>query len=259
VQASFASGITLLGLDAWPAEIAPGQKLTLRLLWLAETPPSRTQSYTIALNDTGVLATVELSPELQAGHVVHTYADLDLPPDLPTGTFELVLTSDDASDVKLGKIAVAGRPREFRAPPLQMPLHASFGDVATLLGLDVPGDLYAAPGQILEFSLAWKALSTPQEDLVRFVHLLGPDGNLFAQEDTVPCMGACPASSWLRHEVLVEEVRLALPSDLPSGNYSLALGWYNTSTLERLSARDASGRPLADDQLMLPLRVVVAP
>jgi hypothetical protein len=129
----------------------------------------------------------------------------------------------------------------------------------TLVGVDVGGDVRATPGQTLEFSLVWQAMSTPKEDLVRFVHLLGSDGRLAAQEDMVPCAGACPASSWLEDEVLVEEARLVLPDDLPAGSYSLAMGWYDARTFERLSATDASGGLLTDDLLILPLQVVVAP
>ncbi len=261
VHAALPSGITLLGLDAWPAEIAPGQALTLRLLWEVESPPSVTETYTISLGTTGVSATTRLPPDLPAGQVVHTYVDLDLPPEVATGIYDLLLTSQEGSPpLQLGEVTVAGRPHLYQAPPLGMPLYARFGNAVTLLGADIRGDLAAAPGQPLAITLVWQVLGTPEQELVRFVHLLGTDGHIVAQEDTVPCTASCPAPSWLPGEILVDEARLSLPSDLPSGSYTLAVGWYDPATpLQRLPASDRDEQPLPNDAVVLPVRVVVGP
>jgi hypothetical protein len=140
-----------------------------------------------------------------------------------------------------------------------MPLAASFGDVVALVGADLACDVRADPGQTLEVGLVWQVIELPRKDLVRFVHLVGPDGRPVAQADTVPCAGECPASTWLRDEVLVEEARLVLPDELAPGSYYLALGWYDAMTFERLPAKDGDGLGLADDLLLLPLRIAVSP
>ena len=144
-------------------------------------------------------------------------------------------------------------------PPLQTPLAATFGDVVALVGIDLDGDLHAAPGQTVALPLAWQVLDRPGQDLVRFVHLVGADERPLAQEDTVPCGGGCPTSSWIAGEVLLDTAVLALPADLEPGRYSLAIGWYDPAAMQRLPVRDASGQPLPNERLILPLEVVVAP
>jgi hypothetical protein len=261
VDATVAPGVTLLGLDAWPAEIAPGQTLTLRLFWQIEQPLAAAQPFTIALGNSGVAAPVVLPADTPVGQVVHTFADLKLPPDLATDVYDLKLSAQDGAPlVALGQVAVAGRPHLFEAPPLALPLAAQFGDAVALLGADVNGELTARAGQPLMFTLAWQALDTPQANLVRFVHLLGPDGRLAVQQDAVPCQGACPASSWLPGEILLDPVELALPADLPAGSYTLAVGWYDAAApAQRLEARGEEGQPLTDNVLLLPELAVTQP
>jgi hypothetical protein len=261
VDATVAPGVTLLGLDAWPAEIAPGRTLTLRLLWQTEQPLVAAQPFSVALGNSGVAAPVVLPADTPVGQVVHTFADLKLPPDLATDVYDLKLSAQDGAPlVALGQVAVAGRPHLFEAPPLALPLAAQFGDAVALLGADVTGELAAKAGQPLAFTLDWQALDTPQANLVRFVHLLGPDGRLLAQQDTVPCQGACPASSWLPGEILLDPVVLALPADLPAGSYTLAVGWYDAAApAQRLEARGEEGQPLTDNVLLLPELAVTHP
>jgi hypothetical protein len=260
VQARLPSGVTLIGLDPWPEEISPGQDLILRLYWQAEVPLHSTQFYTILLDGTDVSAAVRLPLNLPVGQPIHTYADLKLPPDVPTGSYHLVLDSHDgASSVKLGQISVAGRSREFEVPRLQTCLDVTFGDLVALLGMDVAGDLHVTPGQSMKVNLIWRVLDTPGLDLVRFTHLVGSDEQPLAQQDTVACSGTCPASAWLLGEILRDEVSMVIPDDLAPGSYSLVVGWYDAATASRLPAQDADGRRLQDDVFPLPLKVVVGP
>ena len=110
----------------------------------------------------------------------------------------------------------------------------------------------------MTLTLVWRVVDTPSGDLVRFVHLVQSDGHPMAQEDKVSCAGECPASTWRRDEVLTDEASLVLPADLASGSYSLAVGWYDAATLQRLPAKDANGQRLQNDSFILPLNVVVA-
>ncbi len=260
LEAVVSPGIELLGIDPWTSKIAPGQVLSLRVFWQVDVPPSSTQTYTVSLVTTGVSSAIHLGPELDGGRVVHTYVDLHLPPDLPAGTYRLVLTSAPGGpSVNLGQIDVAGRSHSFDTPSINMPLAASFGDLVALVGTDLVSDMPLDPGQTLEVALVWKVMELPAKDLVRFVHIVGPDGRPVAQEDSIPCAGGCPASSWLGDEVLVDAATLELPVDLVPGSYSIALGWYDAMTFERLSAKDAGGLRQAEDLLLLPVRLEVSP
>ena len=91
---------------------------------------------------------------------------------------------------------------------------------------------------------------------MRFVHLLGADGRLVAQQDTVPCNNECPATSWLPGEILTETATLTLPNNLPGGVYRLVVGWYDLDSQQRLPALDAQGQRIGDDLVQLPSVIV---
>ena len=222
---AFASGIELLGADPWPPTVNAGQTLPLKLYWRAAQTPATTPHLSVRLGDTSGSSAADVSADVVIsatlpGQIVHTYADLRLPPDLPAGSYELLLSApDEKTPVSLGQIAVANRPRQFTAPVMAFPYEVTFGDAIQLLGLDAPStEIPVTTGQPITVTLAWRALSTPPRDLVRFLHVLGPDGRPVAQEDSQPCAGACPAPSWLPGEVLTDQARLTIPADLPCRN-----------------------------------------
>ena len=261
LDVSLPAGLTLLGLDDWPATVQPGSPLTLRLYWQASQPLSQEQVFAVSLGGAPVTATLRLPPDMPVGHPLHTYADLRLPPDVKSGVYPLLLSrpGDEGQPVPLGEVEVSGRPRRFDVPALDLPVHATFGDQVTLLGTNTAPLLEVASGQMITVTLAWQAQATPSQDLVRFVHLLNAEGLPVAQQDSRPCDGECPASSWLPGEVLLEEVQLQTPADLQPGSYRLAVGWYDAATLQRLTALDESGQPMADNLLILPIDVQVKP
>ena len=171
--------------------------------------------------------------------MIHTYADLRLPPDVPAGSYDLLLTApDEKTPVPLGQISVANRPRQFAAPAMPVAHEVTFGDAVQLLGLDDPStEIPVTAGQPITVTLAWRALNTPSRDLVRFLHVLGPDGRPVAQEDSQPCAGACPAPSWLPGEIMADKTHVTIPADLPAGTYPLAIGWYDAETFRRLPVK----------------------
>jgi hypothetical protein len=254
---AFASGIELLGADAWPPTVSAGQTLPLKLYWRAGDSLSVPQNFSVRLGDAAVGGDVVI-PAMPPGQIVHTYADLRLPPDLPAGSYNLLLTApDEKTPVSLGQLTVANRPRQFAAPAMPLPHEVTFGDAVQLLGLDAPSSkIRVTAGQPITVTLAWRVLATPPRDLVRFLHVLGPDGQPVAQEDSQPCAGACPAPSWLPGEVLVDQARLTIPADLPAGTYPLAVGWYDAETFRRLPVRGGSWVG-AEDLALLPTTVVV--
>ena len=118
-------------------------------------------------------------------------------------------------------------------------------------------EILARPGQVITTTLAWKVLSTPSEDLVRFVHVLGPDKRPIVQNDGVPCAGECIAESWLPDEVLLDNVQLTIPADLAPGLYPVVVGWYDRTTLQRLPAYAPNGQRIQDDAVVLPTQIRV--
>jgi hypothetical protein len=94
-------------------------------------------------------------------------------------------------------------------------------------------------------------------DLTSFVHLLNSQGQMAAQLDWTPqdAWGPLPTTAWNPDQPVVDRQTLALPPDLPPGDYTLALGWYYPPSGERLPVT-ASDQPLLPGEL-LPLGAVV--
>ncbi|MBE0689958.1 MAG: hypothetical protein IH587_07530, partial [Anaerolineae bacterium] len=68
--------------------------------------------------------------------------------------------------------------------------------------------------------LWWKFAEPRTQNDVRFVHVLDAAGNLVAQHDG-------SLGSVAENTARSEEVIVALPDDLPSGEYQIVTGWYN--------------------------------
>lgn len=141
-------------------------------------------------------------------------------------------------------------------PTPSQPLAVTLGDSVRLLGADViPVDEKAfytvneAPlnpetGPAVYVSLYWEALQTIEQDLTVFVHLRDAQNNNVATADHQPYNGYVPTSRWPVGVALKESVRLALPPDLPSGEYQVIVGLYDPAspTFDRLPVQnDQSG------------------
>jgi hypothetical protein len=257
---TFSSGVELIGVDALPETAASGQILSFRLYWRVVAPLADPAAFTVGLEDTAGRAAVEVPQNTPIGQVIHTYVDLSLPPDAAAGDHRLLLTpasGTETAPVDLGGISLTNRPRQFRAPEAARIADVTFGDVVRLVGVDEAAEIVVRPGQTITVTLVWQALGTPSRDLVRFVHMLGADGKPLAQEDSLPCAGACAASSWLPGEYFVEQATLTVPDDLAAGRYPLAAGWYDATTFERLPVRGAAALETAEGMAALPSVIVV--
>lgn len=100
-------------------------------------------------------------------------------------------------------------PAAFRAP----------GESGVSLTMQAALPETAAPGSTLRVPLAWAFETARTATDTRFVHVLNEAGVLVAQEDSPP--GAVSAG-----ETLAEWVSVALPPDLPAGDYRVYAGWY---------------------------------
>jgi len=189
-------------------------------------------------------------------------AQLSIPNDLAAGTYALSVQLVNelgqlvGSVENVGSVEVLGRAREFTLPPLQTPMGATFDEQIVLAGYNAE-----QTATELKLQLAFQALTAPRGDYKYFVHLFDPlTENIPAQMDTVPRAFTYPTSLWVKDEVVVEDVMLAL-SAAPPGAYRLAVGWYNPNAegLPRLPARSAEGQPLDFDRVILPLEITIAP
>lgn len=106
-------------------------------------------------------------------------------------------------------------------------------------------------GTTLHLVLYWEALDRVAREATVFVHLYGTDGKLWAQQDNPPVRGTFPTSTWDTNSIVVDLYALRLPVDAPTGTYSLAVGMYDSHTLQRLRAVDKLGQPLPEHRVVL--------
>jgi hypothetical protein len=91
-----------------------------------------------------------------------------------------------------------------------------------------------APADVLHVRLSWRSLQTRESDYTVFVHLIDEGERVWAQHDSQPGGGYRPTSSWQPGEEISDNHGLALPGDIPPGEYRVAVGLYDASTGERL-------------------------
>lgn len=167
----------------------------------------------------------------QVGDVVRSQATLFLPPDVTAGQATLELTAfvegkQAAKPLPLLEVDVEVPERVWEVPAVQIPMDARFDFLVRLVGIDLGADVVAA-GTTLPVTVTWQAVGDLASwDLTGFVHLLGSDDRVAAQEDHVPQRGQRPTLGWLVGEVVSDRYDLALPADLPPGVYRLEVGLY---------------------------------
>jgi hypothetical protein len=84
-----------------------------------------------------------------------------------------------------------------------------------------------------ELVLQWAVREPVSVDYQTFVHLRDEAGNNVAQADGPPLAGWYPTSWWRAGEIVTDVREVVLPSDLPTGQYTLVVGLYDLSTGQR--------------------------
>jgi hypothetical protein len=265
----------LIGYDYASAARKPGESMPIVFYWRALNPGQ--DDYTLRLSlqgeGPGQDAHWEGAPvsgrypthTWQAGEVVRDPWLLRLPASLPGGTYDLSLTlvsqaGRESGSLLLDTFAVEGRAHDFvlESPPSQNQA-ARMGEDIRFIGYDLAGAVDGGrlvPGGELGVALTWQAEATPERNYTVFVQLLDGANRVLAQHDGQPGDGSLITTTWAPGEYVRDEHRLALPADLPAGDYRLIAGMYLPDGGERLSVADESGQPLGDYiTLNTPLRV----
>jgi hypothetical protein len=170
------------------------------------------------------------------------------------GASEIVLAQEPPG----GSLVIPGTTVSLRVSSGRtMSLNATLGDVARLLTVEVDkGSL--KPGETVQVILRWQALRPVQGRFSVFVHLVGPGGEIVAQDDGEPARGNRPTSSWAAGEVISDAHALTLPSGAAAGEYRIRVGLYLPGPNERLPVIDA-GRAEVQDNALIVHRITVAP
>jgi hypothetical protein len=114
------------------------------------------------------------------------------------------------------------------------------------------------PGDTLVLTLYWQAEQPVERHYTVFVHLQDVDGGLVAQQDNPPVRGTRPTNEWEPNVLIEDPYELQLPVDADLGQYTLSIGMYDSTTVERLPVHDLEGNRLPEDRVLL-THVQVAP
>ncbi len=136
--------------------------------------------------------------------------------------------------------------RQMSQPIVQHRLNVVFSQQAQLIGYNTP----KIADDTLRLDLLWQGLGLERGDFIRFVHVLGPDGQLWGQWDSSPDNGLYPTFLWAQGEFVWDGVEVPLINNFPPGVYTLRVGLYDPLSGQRLltqSKRDYVEIPLQID------------
>ncbi len=138
-----------------------------------------------------------------------------------------------------------------------LPLQANLNNLIVLESVELKSDQYR-PGQTISLLLRWRSTQAVNEAYTVFVHLIGPDGGVVAQDDRQPGLGdvANPTNTWVPGVIVSDEHRLAIPDDAPAGTYQLRTGMYAPGY--RLPVVDP-GKTTARDNSILLMTIQISP
>jgi len=147
------------------------------------------------------------------------------------------------------------RHHSFVKPEVQTPLRANLDSKALLIGYTAD-KRELRPGDTLYLTLYWQAQYVGSEDYSVFIHLVGSDDRIWAQDDSWPRKGEHPTSLWLAGEFVQDLHELVMPSDAPAGPYVVVVGMYLLDTGERLNVIDEDGQPQGNAIILEPFQAI---
>ena len=269
VRFSEAPGLELLGYELAGNTFAPGATVPIALTWRAAGPIAGDYRVRLTLLDaTGQAIAATTGPvasdahptaRWRAGETWTGWLDLRLPADALGGdamlTVSLVDTAGhETAPAPLVPLRIQGRPHTFDVPPIAHPFRAVFGNSIELLGYQIVKSQAprSAPNPqstnlpVYQLTLYWRCLAPMSTSYTVFTHLLDGTGRQWGQRDGIPCGGACSTTGWLMGEVLTDTYEIAVAPGAPPGDYTIAVGWYDATTGQRLPTDNG-------DRVLLPV------
>ncbi|MFO7740687.1 MAG: glycosyltransferase family 39 protein [Anaerolineae bacterium] len=259
--------LRLLGYDLEQEALLSGNALSLRLAWKALAPME--QDYRLQLGllaEDGTVHAVEQfhlvttdypTSRWQTGELLQEWYHLFVGEEVPTGEMALVLNllDQDGQPERAEPLTVADVWIQSREPSFEMPEHidepraVNLDHKVTFLGYDAEHSVRA--GEDLRVTVYWQAQRDMEESYKVFLHLYDREGNIVAQRDRAPGLGARPTTTWEIGEIVGDRLLVPIDSTTPVGEYQLAIGLYDQETGRRLPALGADGQRLEEDCILL--------
>ena len=248
--------------------LQPGDSLWVHLVWEVLAPMDEDWSVFVHLLDPvlgrpvaqrdmypgqGMLLTSWLEPgelltnsyHLTLPETVAAPAELDVVAGLyNVQTGERLQDSSGKDVVTLGTLTLQPAPGEL---PNKVSIH--FEEELELAGYEI-APRSAAPGEMINLTLYWRALRNLEEDYTFFAQVVGEDTTRWASIDLMP---PNVTSTWPADENHQVDLQLTVADDTPADVYPLIVGVYTRTEdggFDRLQIQTPDGR-LADDFLEL--------
>ncbi len=156
-------------------------------------------------------------------------------------------------NVRLVIYAVPAVPAEGR---IEHFLAVNLGNKVRLLGYSLLTE-EVRPGDILQLTLFWEAITPMNERYKVFTHVVDSYGHLVGQRDAEPGGGVKITTIWKEGERIVDNYGVLILPATPPGEYTIAIGMYHLETGQRLSVIE-DGQRVNDHVSLQSVRILPA-
>ena len=115
-----------------------------------------------------------------------------------------------------------------------------FGDLASLEGYEIR-TAKPKPGDELAVDLYWRAQEPTDTNYTVFFQVVGPDGRIYAQQDSPPGQGTLRTDWWQSGMLVPDTYRVVIAPDAPPDDYAIHIGFYNPVDGQRINLIDGGG------------------
>ncbi|MDH4207656.1 MAG: tetratricopeptide repeat protein, partial [Anaerolineae bacterium] len=195
---------------------------------------------------------VDLQPQNSNLHLVlgRAYQSLDQIEEATLAYQQAVAIDPNNNVAKAQLISLSELTGREIPHPLFRPLFRSLAGEINLLGYAIrPVALEA--GRPLRVTLWWQALAPMDSDYSVFIHVLAPDGWMYAQQDSLLQHEGLPTSAWRVGLLVRGSYQLELPVEASAGSQAVLVGLYHWETGERLAVWDSEGVRAPEDAILL--------
>jgi 4-amino-4-deoxy-L-arabinose transferase-like glycosyltransferase len=246
--------LTLLGHDRDGGTYQAGDIVLVDAAWRALRKPRQDWAFELRLRDAAgeILASQAISPSSgypptrwDKGEIVRGQYRFRIPIDAPPGEYTLQIGLADGQpgwiwpwerawqDWATVVVRAPDRARSFDVPSMEHTVGAILGDRVELLGYDLATDTIR-PGEVVSYTLYWRALEPINQNYTVFNHLVAPDGRTWGQWDNQPQRGLSPTTRWVPGEVIADPYQVPVAADAPAGPLAVQVGMYDRWTMTRL-------------------------
>ena len=271
----------LLAFEVDKERMQPGDEVTVTLYWQALKPITDTYSVYVQVygwqqnlgqHDSYPAGGAYPTDLWTPGQIIRDRHQITIPPDatgpsparISAGLYRFdTMERSEAVDSAGGRVdfpiltqLILDAPAAARQP--SHPLDANLDNHVRLVGFDAQTE-NLQPGQEWPVTLYWHSQGPLDKDYTVFVHLVDGNGVTVAQGDGPPLQQFYPTSAWVAGEILNDPHSVALPQDIPPGQYRLFVGLYDPVSGYRLPVLDQADNMQDNQVLVTTVDVSAAP